>query len=474
MTQSTEKQSQDWIDPVVPPKELSRPYDVQAVLRKDTVAPAATLLEASDYDLGTAPVDVDRYISKKFHDLEVEKVWSRTWQYACWSYDVPKPGDVAVYRIASQSVIVVRQRDLSLKAFFNTCLHRGRELCQSDTWRNQLRCPYHGFTWSLAGDLAWVPSQWDFPQVTPDNFKLPQVRVDEWNGFVFVNFDAAAPSLQEYMGAMYSQWGGDQPKGSWDFKSKYKAVHLERVINCNWKVCMEAFMESLHVASSHPQMTPTVPESSAQYDVYPNEPHFSRFHTITGMPSSVLHKVPSPQDSVDALTGSYLPEYHKTEFGKIREGESTRLTFGRLSRQIFKDRLGMDVSNLSEAELIDGTEYFLFPNFLPWPSVLNPLVYRFRPAGNDPDWSIWETMLFLPFEGERPPSCEVIHMKEGESFEDYKKMGALDRILQQDAVQLPLVQAGLKGSATRKVTLARYQEARLRHYNQTLDDYIAR
>jgi len=57
----------------------------------------------------------------------------------------------------------------------------------------------------------------------------------------------------------------------------------------------------------------------------------------------------------------------------------------------------------SDAELIDGTQYLLFPNFVPWPSLLNPIVYRFRPLNNDPDWSIWETMFFLPFKGERHP-----------------------------------------------------------------------
>ena len=129
---------------------------------------------------------------------------------------------------------------------------------------------------------------------------------------------------------------------------------------------------------------------------------------------------------------------------------------------------------MSEAELIDGTEYLLFPNILPWPSILNPLFYRFRPLGTDPDWCIWETLLFLPFEGERPPSCEITVVEEGKGFEEYGKMGALDLILQQDAEQLPLVQRGLKASATQKVNLGKYQEVRIRHYHETIDSYIAR
>jgi len=458
----------------VPPAELKRPHEVQEVLRRDPVPPAPTLLEKSDYDLGTAPLDVERYISKEFHAREVDKLWSKAWQYAVWTHDIPNPGDVHVYRIVDRSVLIVRQPDLSLKAFVNSCLHRGTELCKSDVHRAQLRCPYHGFTWSLQGELKWVPSQWDFPQVTPEKYSLPQVRVDEWNGFIFINFDENAVPLKEYMGGMYAQWGGEHPQGAWDFRSKYKAVHLNRIINCNWKVCMEGFLESLHVLATHPQVATMVADSSAQYDVYPNEPHFSRYHALTGIASSMTHNVPTDQEILDSFTASYLPEHRNTDFGKLREGETARMAFGRLARDAYGTRLGVDVSKLPDAELIDGTQYLLFPNFAPWPSLLNPIVYRFRPLNSDPDWSIWETMFFLPFEGDRPPSCKIIDVGPDESFEDYNAMGALDKILQQDAIQLPLVQRGLKASTVKKVTLSQYQEARIRHYNQTLDEYLKR
>ena len=63
----------------VPPAELKRPHEVQEVLRRDPVPPAPTLLEKSDYDLGTAPLDVERYISKEFHARDVDKLWSKAW-----------------------------------------------------------------------------------------------------------------------------------------------------------------------------------------------------------------------------------------------------------------------------------------------------------------------------------------------------------------------------------------------------------
>jgi phenylpropionate dioxygenase-like ring-hydroxylating dioxygenase large terminal subunit len=453
------------------PEELFRPYDAQAILRQDLIPPASTLFEASDHDLGTGTIDVERYISREFFDLEAKKLWPKVWQFAAWTHDMSRAGDSVVYRIGDRSVVLVRQVDGSVKAFINSCLHRGRELCNTNARRNQLRCPYHGFTWTLEGALSWIPSQWDFPQVSKDKFALPQVRVEEWNGFIFINFDPDAPSLESYMGAMQAQWktGGD----TWDFTTKYKAVHVEKLINCNWKICMEAFIEALHVFASHPQITDMVPESSTQYDVWADQPHFSRFHNTAGLPSSTLRKQPTQQAVVDSFTRAYLPEIHQSEFSKLREGETARQAFARLSRKAYKDRMGVDVSSFPDAELIDGTEYFLFPNFMPWPSLGNPIVYRFRP-GESADWCIWETMLFLPFAGERPPSGSIIKVGPDESLADVKELGYLDLVLQQDAAQLPHVQRGLKASATRVVNLARYQEARIRHYNQTLDSYLAR
>lgn len=451
----------------VPPPELTRSHDVQQVLRGDLVAPPATLLEASDYDLGTAPLDVARYLSQEFYDLEVKKLWPKVWQCAVWGEDIPNPGDTTVYAIAGKSLIMARQKDGSVKAFGNSCLHRGRQLCTGTAHRSQLRCPYHGYTWSLEGDLRWMPSQWDFPQVDPEKFALPQVRVEEWNGFYFVNFDADAPSLKDYMGAMQQQWT------QWDYSKKYKAVHVEKLINCNWKVCQDGFIETMHLFSSHPQMASMTPCTSAQYDIYPNEPHFSRFHAISGFPYSAAHREPTDQEVFDSFIGSYVPHARGTDDGTMRDGETARQAFARVARKMSQEAFGIETGDIPESELIDATEYTIFPNFSPWASIANPIVYRFRP-GDGPDWCIWETMLFYPYAGERPPSGPVIRLGPDDSLADVPELGGLGLILQQDAEQLPLVQTGLKASLTGELTLTRYQESRIRHYMQTLDQYLAR
>jgi phenylpropionate dioxygenase-like ring-hydroxylating dioxygenase large terminal subunit len=455
------------LDPTLPPEQPDAPpVRPWHVLPNDAVPPPRTLIDdASDWVPEVKPIDLARYTSQAFHEAEVEKMWSRTWQFAVWDGDIPNPGDIHVYRNVGQSVLIVRQQDGSVKAFRNSCLHRGRELCGEATHQPNLRCPYHAFTWGLDGDLQWLPSQWDFPQIDRANFRLPEVRVEQWNGFWFINLDANAPSLASYLGKMVGQWE------SWDFSSRYRSVTVERKLNCNWKAALDAFIETLHVYASHPEAAFLTPDSATQYDMYPDEPHFSRFHTIVGWASANLAPEPTQQEVLDSYTSVYLPEMFGTPEGDLAEGENAREALRRIAVQVYRDRMGLDVSQIPNSELLDGTEYLIFPHFLVWPSTANPLVYRFRPDG--PDNCVWETSLYLSFEGERPAPGPIYRLGVGEPMRDIPELGYVGPILQQDCDNLEFIQAGMKASGTGVAQVARYQEARLRHYHQTIDRYLA-
>lgn len=456
-------------DPVQPPEQPEAPtINPRIALPRDPVPPAETLLrDASDWIPEVKTIDIARYTCPDFHRAEIDKMWSRTWQFAVWEGDLANPGDIYVYRNVGQSVIVVRQKDGSLKAFRNSCLHRGRELCGEATHQERLRCPYHAFTWELDGSFKWLPAQWDFDQIDRANFRLPEVRVEEWNGFIFINMDADAPSLRSYMGKMVDQWEG------WNWSDRYRSVTVERKLNCNWKAAMDAFIETLHVFASHPEAAIMTNDTATQYDMYPDEPHFSRFHAMNGFPSANLAPPPSEQDVLDGYTSVYLPEVFGTPAGDLAEGETAREALRRLAIDVYRDRMGMDVSGAPNSELLDGTEYLLFPHFIIWPSIANPLVYRFRP-GETPDTCLWETSLYLNFTGERPAPGPIIKLDIGEPMRDIPELGYVGPILQQDCDNLEFIQNGMKASGTGVLQLARYQEARIRHYHETIDLYLGR
>jgi phenylpropionate dioxygenase-like ring-hydroxylating dioxygenase large terminal subunit len=110
-------------------------------------------------------LSVDRYISAEYHEQEMAKLWSRVWQFACREEHIPEAGDYTLYEIGSQSYIVIRSHAGDIKCFVNACLHRGRQLKQYDGNCGELRCPFHGFSWSTSGTLKHVPASWDFPQI---------------------------------------------------------------------------------------------------------------------------------------------------------------------------------------------------------------------------------------------------------------------------------------------------------------------
>jgi len=456
-------------EPLAREFELDRPGRAQDVLRADKEPPEPTLLDSPEYVLGTESIDARRYYSTEWHNLEVSKVWSRTWQFAAWSYDIPHPGDIAVYRNVGQSVLVIRQRDGSVRAFHNSCRHRGRELCtEALQSQPELRCPFHGFTWRLDGALKWIPSAWDFPQIDSAEFGLPEVRCEQWNGFVFINFDSQAPSLVSYMGKMFAQFA-ESP--SWDFSNRYMAVNAVKHMNLNWKTCMEGFIESFHVTCSHPQLLPMSADTITQYDVWPDEPHFNRMITPIGVASTNLSPAPSDAELVETFVLTYLPELAGTPEGIQAPGESAREALHRLTRDVLGARMRVKLENKPPSWLLDSVEYFLFPNFMIWPTFGAPLVYRFRP-GDTPEKCIWETMVFLPFEGERPPSGPTIVQTPGESLADIPELGFLGPVLQQDVENLESLQRGLRASLSQKVTLSNYQEVRIRHFHQTLQEYV--
>ncbi|MFT5335036.1 MAG: phenylpropionate dioxygenase-like ring-hydroxylating dioxygenase large terminal subunit, partial [Halioglobus sp.] len=172
----------------------------QQMLDKETNEVPASLRESTNTYLGSDRLSVDRYLTREFHDLEVEKMWNRTWQAVCRESEIAKHGDYFVYDIAKYSIVVTRTDKNELKAYRNACLHRGRQLRQNSGTAREFKCPFHGFRWNLDGEFQGAPCQWDFPHIEEEEFSLPQAQVDTWGGWVFINMDLSAESLQSYMG----------------------------------------------------------------------------------------------------------------------------------------------------------------------------------------------------------------------------------------------------------------------------------
>ncbi len=434
----------------------------------DSTPPPAPLLEESYEFEGSDDVPYDEFTSAAYAGAEHEHMWSRTWQWACRDEHIPEPGDYYVYDIGDRSALVVRGPDGTVKAFHNACLHRGTQLKQPSSigFSQKLRCPFHGWTWSLEGELIDVPCEWDFPHVEASEYRLPQIRTGHWGGFVFVNFDENCEPLEEYLGVLTDHFA------NWDLADRYVEVHIRKKLPANWKASAEAFLEAYHILETHSQSIMTAGDANAQYDVFGD--NVSRFiHTIaTSSPHVPAERRPDEQAMLNMLmarknVGDDVPE--------IPAGERARDVYARHMQRVLGEQYDNDFSHLSVSETIDSIEYFLFPNAFFFPGLQIPLCYRFRPDGPDPDRCIYEVLYLRPKprSGKVPPPAEPVDLDVDDSYTTVPGLPtSLGQVLDQDTANLAAQTRGFKASKKRGQTLGNYQEIRARHFQSLVRRYV--
>jgi len=435
---------------------------VQALLDRET-RPVPPALRATAFaDPGLVSVPRERYTSRAVHEVELERVWRRTWQMACREEQIPEVGDSVVHDVAGVSIIVVRTGPDVVKAFLNSCLHRGTQLRSQPGRIDELRCPFHGFTWNLDGTFAGMPCPWDFDHIDGSSFCLPEARVGTWGGFVFVNLDHDAQDLQSYLEILPEHFA------TWDLADRHLVAHVVREVPCNWKVALEAFIESYHTVAVHPQLLTTSGDTQTEYDVYPGVRHVNRMITPVGIASEHVHAPVGEQDIVDAM---FLTKDDPDAV--VPDGATARDVLAARTRRQLAERTGRDYEDLTDCEALDAIEYFVFPNFVPWAGYTTPLVYRFRPRGDDHRRAVMDVMLLEPnpVGHPRPAPAPTRHLGPDERWADAPELGYLGRILDQDTATLGRIQRGLE-AGTEPVTFARYQESRIRHFHATLGEYL--
>ena len=447
------------------------------MLRADTRTPPDYLFEESNVEMSNDPLPIDPYVSEEYARLERERMWPNVWLFAAREDEMPDPGDSVVFDVNDRSFLLVRQRDLSVRAFYNSCLHRGRKLRTKPGNSTQLICPFHGFAWRNDGTLKDIPCRWDFSHLDDKDMTLPQVRVNIWQGFIMITENDDLPEFTEWVGPVLDQYE------RYDFEDRFTAMWVERRIPANWKATAEAFMEAWHSVTTHPQLLPFLGDANTRYDLYGD--FFNRAITPSGTLSPhvsgkdqkyVLEKMNEFSGGSDSETNRRFSAADDSEDWDPEDVFQARKVLADANRKGFTEQYGLDYSDKSDSEMLDNFTYNIFPNFSPWIGFIPTLVYRWLP-GDSPDWCTMEIRVLMPKPAgsEKPPrAVDKVVIPDDQPFAWAKDvMGEqLANVFDQDMSNLPYVQTGMKASKTGKMELGAYQDSRVRHFNNTLRKYI--
>ena len=189
-----------------------------------------------------------RYTDPAFLALEERHLWKKSWLYALHVDELPRPGSYRLWRRTGSPIILVRDRDGAIRAFYNTCRHRGAPLVEKDAGETKgFFCRYHGWSYDLTGRLLAVREKRDFPNMDVSCFGLNQVRCERFGNFVFINEDPDAPPLLESLSPIPAHLENLQ------FDSIRHIASSSFEIACNVKILLDAFLETYHLKSIHPQ-----------------------------------------------------------------------------------------------------------------------------------------------------------------------------------------------------------------------------
>jgi choline monooxygenase len=208
------------------------------------------LLTALKERAGRSPAEAralppDLYLSEELFALEQQRIFSKEWLCAGRADEIPQPGDYLTYAIADQPVVILRQRDMSLRAFANVCLHRMMRLLDGSGSCKRITCPYHAWSYEIDGRLAAAPHMERSAGFDLSEHRLPEVRCEEWLGWIYVALDPDIDPVADKLAAL------GEATASYGMENYVHVVRQDCEWQTNWKLLVENFMEGYHLPVLH-------------------------------------------------------------------------------------------------------------------------------------------------------------------------------------------------------------------------------
>ncbi len=435
----------------------------------------------SDVDLDSMLIGEDdvvpraRYTNAEFASLEFDHLWPRVWQVACREEEIGEVGEYCEYMIGDQSVLIVRSSPEAIRAFHNTCLHRGTRLADGAGLFGDgcIRCRYHAWRYDLDGRLVEVVDRDEFDPI-PSDAALRAVQVGRWGGFVWINLDPAAPALLEYLDPLPALLAPYQLD-----RLRIRAS-LSTVLPANWKVAVDAFNEGYHVQGTHPQLLPWTDDVNLDYEPLGIHSHYGR------LPNARRQLRPSPrlglsegeydegeilEKFIQGLGGLFLEEERALvdEILATPMDGATMLGRYQKGRRALLAERGVAVDDFSDDQLTSADDVYFFPNMVGPIYPGSAILFRVRPNGTDPDSCVKDTwFLERPRDDDGPP-----RRANRRFFADWTERD-WGEITNQDYANMEHVQIGMKLRGGPPIRLNRRQEVNILHMHRVIDRFLTR
>lgn len=418
-----------------------------------------------------ARVPASRYFDPVFFALEREKLWPRVWQLACRSDEIPAPGDFSEYRIASLSVLLVRQDDRSVKAFENACPHRATTLCtgRGSLAAGQIVCPFHGWRFGLDGQCSFIYGARGFNRRAgaSSSIRLAEVCVAERFGHVWVNPDRDAGSFEDHLGQaepLLASLELERSQANW-----WRDVR----IGANWKIALEAFLEAYHVLQTHPELADGAIDDEYEASAYEYDLDADHGHGwIRDSPRSPM----SERSPAKMLVLNNRILYTGVEgWCTSRQMEIMEDLWARVPDELDEERF---ISTYYDAVRADAAAQgaplpermglplaYVFPNIALINNFGNTMLYRFRPDPADPEaciWEIWSLRTTAEPAAERP------------TLEHLPDQSELPSVYTQDASNMERQQLGLHSPSFTAMQYSTQYEPLIPAMHRHLDETLRR
>ena len=423
-----------------------------------------------------------RYTSREFFEKEWEGMWTRTWLLLGREAELPEPGDWQMEPVGREEILMVRQKDGGVKAFYNVCQHRGNPLVEDSKGHVMQRfvCKYHSWAFLPDGMLNFAPDKEDFPEGNPcGKVRLQELKCETFAGFIWVNMDPDAASLKSYLGPIWDEWECR------DIHTWRRTMANTMWLPCNWKVVLDNFNESYHVPTVHMRATPDTDRKKIRgnIDTYFKETRFDlsdEGHNRMVMKGGYGVGATDKDGNILEPLASQLRYWDLDPADYVSQPESTREALQQAKRKLGPDRGYTHYASVPDEQLTDAFHYTLFPNFAVsvWSDGFHFL--RARPHPTDPEQCLFDNWWYSS-----PASLKEAtqSMQRSAGGADAAGSGEAEvRMLQypedsigpaieEDVAVFVTQQRGFRSRGFKGVYLSN-QEKRIRRYHELIDDYI--